>query len=53
MICAILAGMVGTYFGVMIMFKLENEFLTRVVKIALILLALRLIYLGVTSFIFP
>ena len=53
MIFAILAGMVGTYFGVMIMFKLKNDFLTRVVKIALILLALRLIYLGVTSFIFP
>ncbi len=53
MICAILAGMVGTYFGVMIMFKLQNDFLTRVVKIALILLALRLICLGVTSFIFP
>ena len=52
MICAISAGMIGTYFGVMIMFKLANDFLTRLVKIALILLALRLIFLGLTSFSF-
>lgn len=51
MFLAICAGMVGTYFGVMIMFRIKNNILTQLVKAALILLSVRLIYLGGTSFI--
>jgi hypothetical protein len=42
--------MIGTYFGVMIMFRIKNNILTQLVKAALILLSVRLIYLGGTTF---
>ena len=50
MFLAICAGMIGTYFGVMIMFRIKNNILTQLVKAALILLSVRLIYLGGTTF---
>ncbi len=52
MILAILAGMLGTYLGVKIMYRLKNELISKMVKFTLIFLAFRLIYLGAASLIF-
>jgi len=49
---AILAGMLGTYLGVKIMYKLKNELIAKLVKLTLIFLAIRLIYLGAIPLIF-
>lgn len=52
MILAILAGMLGTYLGVKIMYRLKNELISKMVKFTLIFLAFRLIYLGAAPLIF-
>jgi len=51
MILAIIAGMLGTYLGVKIMYKLKNELIAKLVKLTLIFLAIRLIYLGASPLI--